>query len=259
MKISEHLLKTKNYLLDLLYPKHLKCMFCTEELNEKSLNDTCENCLESLPFIDNFCLKCGSPVNKENIGVCDKCKTVNFDFTYARSVFGYSGKVVNLIQKLKYGNKTYMIEPLAKYLAQTYALQDFKADIITYVPMHKNKLKKRDYNQTELLATKLSEELKLPFSSLCEKVIDTPSQTDLNIAERLNNVKDSFKIIKKQKDNIKNKLILIVDDVITTGATSNEISKLLLDHGAKACFVLTVAHSYIEKENLNYFSAKSNT
>ena len=86
---------------------------------------------------------------------------------------------------------------------------------------------------------------------MCNKITNTISQTELNYSERKANVKDSFKFIAEHKNTIKDKSILIVDDIFTTGATTSELSNVLLQAGAKSCHVLTLAHVSVNKSKSN--------
>ena len=218
-------------------------MFCTGELNQNAYNFTCENCLETVPFIKNPCERCGSPMNENQKGVCLTCKSRNYNFIQAKSIFEYNSEPLIVVHNLKYNGKKYLVEPMVKYLADAYATWNVFADVITCVPMFETKQKARGYNQSKLLAEKLAEVIKVPFYELCSKVVDTTSQTELGTKERLENIKDSFAFKKELKNIVKDKVVLIIDDVITTGATTSEISKVLVKAGAKECYVLSFAHT----------------
>ncbi len=253
--MKQRLTNWGNKILNLIYPKGIKCMFCTGELNNRSYNNTCENCLEKLPFITNACEKCGAAMNDNQHGVCLKCKKRNFDFVQAKSVFEYCDSPLKVVHNLKYNSKTYLVEYMVRYLLDVYATWDMFADFVTCVPMFKLKEKARGYNQSKLLATEFSNQTKIPFVEFCAKVVDTLSQTELNTQQRLENVEDSFAFKPEFKKQIKGKVVLIIDDVITTGATTNEISKVLLNAGAKACYVLSFAHTKLNQLN---FETKDN-
>ena len=229
-----------------MFPSGIKCMFCASELNQNSYNTTCENCLETLPYIKNPCERCGSSMNENQQGVCFRCKSKNFNFVQAKSVFEYVDKPLNVVHNLKYNGKKYLVKYITKYLLDVYSTWNVLADIITCVPMFELKEKARGYNQSKLLAEEFSGVTKIPFYELCLKSVDTPSQTELNTNERLNNVADSFAFKPEFKSQIKGKTILIIDDVITTGATTSEISKILLKAGAKECYVLSFAHTKLQ-------------
>jgi competence protein ComFC len=119
--------------------------------------------------------------------------------------------------------------------------QDWKIDLICYVPLFPKREKDRGYNQARELANNLS---RLTEIETCNNIIrtrDTPTQTKLSLRERQQNVKDCFKVI--DKNTFKNKNILIIDDVFTTGSTTNEISKLLKNCKANKVHVLTISHA----------------
>lgn len=246
-KLTLKLKKFGKYLVDTLFPSDIKCMFCDEELNEHEHNKTCTNCQQTLPYINYHCLRCGAPVSPENIGVCTNCKINNYHFTYSRSVFVYQKPITNLIHRLKYEQKKHFIPYLAKYLAEKYATMDLEVDIVTSVPLHPNREKTRGFNQSKLLATEFAKLTGLTYIDLLDKVVDNVSQTTLGYRERVENVRDVYKRKKKIRPIISGKRILIIDDLITTGSTVSEMSKTLLEGGARECFVLTLAHGDTEK------------
>ena len=230
-----------------MFPSGIKCMFCGDELNQNEYNTTCENCLEILPFIKNPCERCGSPMGENQQGVCFKCKNKNYHFTLAKSIFEYNESPLVAVHNLKYNSKLYLVDYMVKYLIDEFAKWSVFPDFITNVPMFETKERRRGYNQSKLLAKKFGELTKIPFYEFCVKVVDSTSQTELNTKERLENVLDSFAVKPEVKDIIKDKTILIVDDVITTGATTSEISRILINAGAKECYVLTFAHTKLKQ------------
>lgn len=237
------------YLKGIIFPRNVKCIFCGDELIGTEMNLTCEDCMKSLPYISNPCPRCGGELTSENSGVCIDCKINNYHFKNAFAVFNYQDSVLNAIHKLKYNGKKYLAKPLAMFMAQAIATKNLLPDIVTSVPLHTQKYKQRKYNQAELLAKEICSLTGADYIDLCEKVVNTPSQTSLSFTERKANVKDSFKLYKQHIPKIKGKTILIVDDVFTTGATTSELSKTLLLKGAKDCYVLTLAHVNINKTN----------
>ena len=125
-------------------------------------------------------------------------------------------------------------------------IQDWKIDLICYVPLFTTREKDRGYNQARELAQNLS---KLTNIEVCDDIIrirDTPTQTKLSRRERQENVKDCFKLTKPST--FKNLNILLIDDVFTTGSTTNEISKQLKKVGANKVYVLTVAHAGFKQQ-----------
>lgn len=237
-----------NKFLDTLFPENLKCIFCDDEINESAVNLTCPVCFEKLPRIENACLKCGTSQDFKDTPICFNCKSHNHDFEMARSPFIYQDNILQLVHKFKYDSGAYLAKPMAMFMAETYATMGVDVDFIAYVPLTKTKESERGYNQAELLAKQVSSLVQIPLVNLFEKVKDSKTQTALNTASRKENVKDCFKLT-SEKRKAKNKSILIIDDVITTGATTSELSKIAKKGGIKSCFVLTFAHTKLENKN----------
>ena len=246
--MNQKLKNIKNKILDILFPKHLKCMFCSEELTETAVYDTCSQCFSTLPFITHPCARCGEQVADNYSSVCLKCKTNNHNFVIARGVLEYTNKIVALVHKFKYNNKTYLAEPMVNYMAELYAKLNIFPDIVCDVPMHKDNLRKRKFNHSTLLAKTFAEKFNLTYLPVCEKVVNNKSQTSLSFAERKINVKDVYAINKTYAKEIKGKTILIIDDVITTCATIDEVAKTLIEHGAKEVYALSFARTNVNRE-----------
>ena len=237
----------KNGFLNLIYPKHIKCIFCGEEIELNNSFDSCENCINTLPIINtDYCYRCGGKREKDAVGVCLNCKINNFDFDFARSVFEYNDKLIPTIHKLKFGGGKYLVKPLSFYLYSKLKTLDWKIDLITFVPMYTKRQKERGYNQAEELAKELSKLINIKCEPMFTKIKDTKEQAKLSGKERRTNLKDSFKLIYKD---IAGKNILIVDDVYTTGATSNELARLIKDK-SNNIYILTLAHSKIDETNV---------
>lgn len=241
-------MKFGNWLLDLIFPTKLKCIFCDEELDGTTSNCTCAECYRKLPFIRSYCKRCGVSVVKGD-EICLNCKSTNYSFEFARAVFDYTGEVMNVVHKLKYNGLKFLSEPIAGFMCDCFASSNMEADIICAVPLHPNRLKERGFNQSELLARVLANKFKIPYLKLCNKVKENPSQTNLDFKHRRNNVKDVYALNPAHRKDIKGNNILLIDDVFTTGATSNEIAKVLKSAGANKVFVLTFAHTPTPKDS----------
>lgn len=233
---------------EIFFPSHVKCIFCKEELNENSHNDTCEQCLTSLPFITKSCEKCGGQITESNTGVCLSCKSSNYCFDSGRSVFVYSGRVVSLIHRLKYGSMAYIGKQLGNYLCEKFAEWGIKPDYITSVPLHVKRLKQRKFNQSKIMAEVISEKFEIPYCDFCDKIVDNQRQAELKFQERRENVRGVYALKHECIDFVKNKSILLIDDVFTTGSTTNEVASVLKNAGADKVFVLTVAHTLEPKD-----------
>lgn len=213
------------------------CLNCGREVfgNEKF----CQSCLESLPFNDgHICGHCGRAViAAENY--CTTCKNNLVALDRCRSPFVYAKPISDMIKRLKYGNQRYLIDYFADALKITYLQNYFNADYFAFVPMTEKSQKKRGYNQSQMLAEELSKRTEVPVFYGIIKTKETKRQATLNRHERLNNLQEVFRI--KNKKLIKEKTVVIVDDVTTTGATAEVIAERLKKAGALKVYLITVA------------------
>ena len=237
-----------SWLKNLMFPRHIKCIFCGDELNSTDLCDTCSNCSCDLPRLSHCCLRCGGPVEENNDGICFNCKANNFSFNSARSVFKYEDKIVGLIHKYKFGRAKYLYQAMAEYMCEVLSKWNISVDIVTFVPLHKNREKARGYNQSKLLAEYIADRFNLELVDAVEKVIDNTAQATLDLKARRENVKNVYKSISEAKSKIKGKNVLLIDDIYTTGSTCNAISEIIKSMHAKDIFVLTFAHSVGDKD-----------
>ena len=237
----------KEFISKLIYPKHIKCIFCGDEINILNAYDICENCNKHLPrIVDNFCIRCGQPHPAEGSGICLSCSGTNFHFEKARSSLKFEGDVQKAIHKFKYARYKFLAQPFAEFLFDTLQSTDWDIDLISYVPLFPTREKNRGYNQSQLLAQELSKLTNIPTFDDIVRLRDTPSQTHLSKKERRKNVENCFKV--NNKVAVKDKTILLIDDVFTTGSTCDEISKELKKHHAKEVYILTVAHANFKQK-----------
>jgi len=149
-----------------------------------------------------------------------------------------------LILKLKY-NKSFLAgKILASYMSD-FILENFKdkVDILTFIPSSKSALKSRGFNQCEVLCKYISKSCKIPYKKLLYKASDSVDQIGLDNIKRWENIRDSF--IVKNKKYIEGKRVLIIDDVITSGATAFYAAKAIKEINADEIFILTVAKSRV--------------
>ncbi|MCF7857797.1 MAG: ComF family protein [Candidatus Cloacimonetes bacterium] len=201
----------------------------------------CADCNSSLNFLEDICLNCGASENK---GECRICSTNTFHFDRARSVFLFTPILQKLIHEFKYHEIT-KIANLFGELSQTYLKKFQPFDIVDYiapVPLHKVKKRDRGFNQSELLTGEISKNMNWEhLPNLIKRKRFTKTQTKLNKEQRRKNVSSAFKI--NPKFDIKGKNILLVDDVFTTGATTNSIAEVLKESQADKVYVLTIGRA----------------
>lgn len=228
-------------LLEKLYPSDITCFLCGREVKEDK-NGLCDKCAKEVEWNNKFCLKCGSPC-KTMTDYCLHCQSHKKTFKIARAPFIYSEKIATAIQEYKYNNKRYLSKSFAKIMKNVFdkmTKEGIKIDLITYVPLFKDKQKKRGFNQSELIARELSKLTTIPLShNNLLRVKNTQTQTNLTYKERQKNLDNAFII--KDKSEFKDKTILLIDDVLTTGSTADHCSIALKKAKAKDVYVLTFA------------------
>lgn len=239
------LTKAKELFLDALFPNNITCLVCNRELGENTHFSLCEHCMNDLPKNNGkTCVKCGEQIHSQS-KYCLRCKHKKPKFTRCFSPLLYEKPVTNMIRNFKYNNQTYYAETLGNFLVESYVLNNLKCDFVIPVPLHEKRLQERGYNQAELLANQLHTHLHLPVvTQVLHRTKNTQTQTALNKEERVKNVEKAFKVTNKEV--LKDRIVLLVDDVYTTGSTLNECAKVLLRAGAKEVYCLTLAHTMAE-------------
>ena len=233
-------------LVEMLFPKNFKCNICSCEISKDQPPYICEDCLKSLPFLKGkICQRCGMDISSMS-DYCTRCKSQLVFFKMARAPFVYDGEIVRIVHNFKYNNAKYLFESVASFMRDEYLKSGFKADVIVPIPCSKKRTKERGYNQTEMIAKELSKMTSLPVITDCLiKTVETMRQTNLNFMERQKNLLGSF--MAKNKEKICGKNILLIDDVYTTGATTNYASEILKEAKVKDIFVLTFARAKGER------------
>lgn len=203
-----------NAVADLIYPN--ACELCNKVISH-STAPICYGCIASLPK-SNFSSMEFNPI-KDKLYDIANLKTCISIFKYQKD-----NKTQKLIHMLKYRSKKKIGLFFAGELAKIIENQKLSFDYVIAVPMHKSKEKLRGFNQTKIITNSLSKKIAIPELDIIDKYVDTTSQTKKSIYQRWTNQEEKFKL--KQLDIICGKHILIIDDVITTGATMHSCLKL---------------------------------
>jgi ComF family protein len=174
--------------------------------------------------------------------ICHYCTSNRPNFTLARSAIRFNNVAKAAIYELKYHKETYVGKYTASLAIKTIE-NEYKSiifDYVTFIPLHKKRLIQRTFNQSKVLAKYIAKGINVNMASdLLIRSRYTNTQTLLNFKERRKNITGAFRATNISK--FKNKTILLVDDVMTTGATVNECSKVLKQAGALDVYVITVA------------------
>lgn len=220
-------------------PEDYTCLICGIEIFGGRL---CKDCSASVTFNDGAaCPVCGRRTPRTE--VCLECKYRRPDYARAVSCFVYRGGGAVLVSLLKHG-KAFVSDWLAEMMCEKIARLP-RADAIVAVPMTRKEVKRRGYNQSALLASKISRLTDIPFlPDAVRKESDTPEQKGLSRTDREANLKKCFKA---QKSAVRGKAILIVDDVMTTGATLNSLAACIKRSGAREVYAVTAASVELTK------------
>lgn len=238
-------MKPLKIIKDLFFPSGVKCIFCDGEIETENRYCVCGNC--SPAFNVQYCLSCGKAIANEAV-YCDDCMSgKRYSFVKARAPFVYEGRVKSVVKRLKYGGGKFLAPYMAEYMADMYYQSEFCSDLITFAPMSQKKQKSRGFNQAELLARALSEIIKVPCVPLLEHDDKIKNLAGMNKAERAQAIKGAISLCPNVNEaEVKNKSILLIDDVMTTSATANECGSILLKLKPREICVLTFATSRVK-------------
>ncbi len=243
-----NLLKRLKSLQNFLYP--YSCLECATYLDD--LSGLCGICAKKLNYIvDNYCVHCGIPFDME-IGTdlqCGDCFKSVPEYHQARSVFHYSDMIKNLILKLKYADNHYVVPFLAQQMVSYMRAYQINADYMIPVPSHYRKLWKRTYNPIAILTHEMQKINHIPVLMRGLKRVKDTSQKGASKIQRENHLKNAFICSDFVKPVIKNKNVLLIDDVMTTGATLKHCTKALMKAGVKSVSILTVARVTLQNQN----------
>lgn len=209
-----------SFFIPLLFPD--KCVFCGKVIKSGHI---CSDCTSDLPYTE------GARAARKG----------EF-FTECVSPFYYKGVVRNTVLNLKFGGHQSYVSAYAKYCARTVRDRlDGKFDMITWVPVSEKRLRSRGFDQAEILAEALAKELNMPCIRTLVKQRDAVPQSTLSDdARRKANVSGAYTAV---GGDFINKRVLLVDDLITTGATMNECARTLLMAGAEEIYCCTFARA----------------
>lgn len=227
--------------LDTVMPP--RCMMCGDVVADPGA--LCASCFEDVTFItEPFCTLCGIPfvdiyVEAAETAVCGACARQAPIFDRARAVFVYDDKSRNLLTRLKHADRTDFTPALARWMVRAGASLLEDADLIIPVPLHRWRLFFRTYNQSALLARWVSRLSHVPsvYNALRRSKM-TPSQGGLSATARRRNVARAFVVT--DEEIVSDKKIILIDDVLTTGATLDSCARVLREAGASRVDALVV-------------------
>jgi ComF family protein len=223
------------------------CLLCAQHIAQNtentpsSIHAVCRACLAELPWHPKTsCPQCGLASSGM---ICGSCLNSPPDFDVTKAVFLYAYPIDSMMLRYKYGNSLNLGNTFGEFLAEKINTEDClkNIDLIIPMPMHPQRLKERGFNQALEIAKVLTKnhKEKLDYKSTERQTLTLP-QASLPLKERVKNIKGAFKVNTDKLDMLQGKRIAIVDDVMTTGASLNELAKTLKKSGASQveCWVI---------------------
>lgn len=223
---------------NLLLPR--SCIVCNQNLSAENSQFCCQHCYELLPFQNNACQHCGQQFAAP-LDICGHCISKPPQFERCFCAFAYQDPIKELIQAFKYQQQPSLAKVLAKLLHQEVCDHQFdKPEALIPVPMHYSRLRERGYNQALLLAKELGKLTKIKVDNqILSKQKAVPAQALQNKRQRKKAVRGSFSCVTKAPYSH----VAIIDDVVTTGSTISEITKILRKKGVNCIQVWAIAHT----------------
>jgi ComF family protein len=230
--VLPQLARLKGMALNLLLPQW--CLGCGREGEL-----ICSSCRDRLPRITSpICPRCGIPQPSETL--CPSCVSCQQVIDGIRSSFRFGGVIRQAIHQLKYRNLRAITGTLAELLGDYLATNPVPGEVLVPVPIHQKRLRERGYNQSELLSRELGRIIKLPVMADCltRQKHSLPQARTTSISERWSNVAAAFACYDHR---LKDKQIILIDDVATSGATLDACATALKTAGASSVWGLTIA------------------
>ena len=244
MNIKQNFKKAINWFENLFMINHA-CVCCDKEIPDGITYQICDDCMKIIDKLEEpVCEKCGDRIISGN-KLCDFCKTGNYCFDENKSYCYYNDASSKIVKSFKYGARKYYAKHMAEMMT---ADMNYFADVdyLTFVPIAKSRFRERGFNQAEELAKEISKITGIKVLDLLFKLETGKHQAGLSRKDRLENLKETFSISGDYKEIVKGKVVLIIDDVFTTGATLDECSKTLKKLKPSKVKTLTFAKTKFE-------------
>lgn len=246
--------------MEFFFPSNIYCIACGNLIDETRPYSLCDKCVREINWItDNECQICGKDLGPLGHGdcfndTCFECQEITHSFDRGYSCATYEGPVKEILSGLKYKGRSYYVRKMIDIMCSkinNYP-ESIEPDIILPVPMHPTKEKKRGYNQSNLLAEGLGKNFNIKYlDDVLVKTRLTASMSSLGSSERRINLHNTFAIGYNRENDVRDKYVLLVDDVYTTGSTADECAEVLKACGARRVEIFTFASGVNMKTKIN--------
>ena len=219
------------------------CAGCGQLLIRSSQGPLCEACWETLPRCRGVICRCGLPLLADQTA-CGGCRGDSEPFAAGASLGPYEGTLRLVLHELKYSGRRRAAQRLAAMLLEDDAVRRLVAtsELLVPVPLHPRRLRQRGFNQSALLAAALGRALARPVcADALARLRETAPQSGLTAGERRRNVRDAFAL--RRRARTAGRVVTLIDDVTTTGATASACAQALAKGGAREVRLLTVARA----------------
>lgn len=219
-----------------------RCAACTAPLDRPTLGPVCASCWNSiLPLTPPLCDQCGDPLPTWRLlslplARCPRCRRLSRPIDRSRAIGAYDGALRTIVYALKYDGRRSLARPLGALMKVRGAEMLSEADFAVPVPLHPSRRRQRGFNQAEDLARNIG----LPLVAALRRVRRTAPQADLPAGQRHGNVRDAF-APGRDSGSVRGRIVVLIDDVSTTGATLDACARVLKDNGAREVRALTAA------------------
>ena len=240
-------------MLEWIWPSDLYCVRCGEAIDPGREFSLCKKCAEEIQWVgESRCRRCGKPMGQfpgenprlQNRVICSDCLRGRAIHRGYISLV-YDGDEREMIHRFKFEGRPYYGAALAAMMAKTLHGEISADHLVVPVPMHREKMRRRGYDQAVILAKKLAKKMDLPY---CGKALVRCRVTDpmMNLAGsgRARNVEDAFRVTERGFEKIAGRRILLVDDIYTSGSTADACAKVLLSAGAEKIYLAAAASGY---------------
>jgi len=225
-------------ILKLLWPEI--CPFCGK-IHREGICPACKRKLKNIKIEQPYCMMCGKPLRRQEQEYCYDCENTRHFYDKGRALWLHKPPVSYSIYQFKYHNQRAFGNYYAEEMFRQFetVLRDWKPDLIVPVPLHFRRRRKRGYNQSMIIASRLAQLLHIPVSeNVLRRIRYTNPQKKLDHATRKKNLHNAF-AVSKVPVYVKN--VILIDDIYTTGNTIDEAAKKLKEAGVEKVFFLTVS------------------
>jgi ComF family protein len=224
----------------------LLCALCTH--HHQGQHAICEACLAYFTPILSACTLCALPLPHGQFKVCGNCLKNKPHFDKVIAPYSFVEPLRTILHELKYHQGLYLTPFLAQLILNHLPPDHQKTDCLIPVPMHQKRLSQRGFNQAGELTKTLSKILNIPHDfNVCQKIVPTPPQAGLSAKARQKNLARAFKVTPSSYQHV-----TLIDDLLTTGSTANELAKLLKLQGVKHVSVWCCARVAEQASNTSY-------